>query len=122
MTSDAYDLVAARLIAAAASIEASKRPGYTAGHEDVLHNFKTVAERIGITPGQVLAVYMLKHVDAIVSILAKPDLPVSEAAIGRFADLVNYCKLGYALVEERASQSPESAPERPRRARLKYVR
>lgn len=70
------------------------------GNQDVLHNFKTVAQRVGVTPGQVWAVYFLKHIDAITSIMCAPDLPVSEAPIGRFADAVNYLKLGYALHKE----------------------
>jgi hypothetical protein len=95
-----YEAVCAELMAEADGIQTAKRPGYTAGNADVLHNFKSVAARVGITPGQVWCVYFLKHVDAIVSIMAKPDLPVSEAPIGRFSDCINYAKLGYALHKE----------------------
>lgn len=96
-----FDRVSAELEAEAKGIQKAKRPAYTVGNPDVLHNFKSVAQRIGITPEQVLAVYMLKHVDAVVSILAKPHLPQAEAIIGRFADNINYLHLGYALVKER---------------------
>src|SRR5690606_3530337 len=88
----------------AEDIESSKRPAYTIGSEDVLANFKRIAERTGQEPGQVLATYMLKHVDAVTSALCRPDLPQAEAILGRFADLINYAKLGYALIEERGEK------------------
>ena len=104
-----YDATAAALLALANQIEVSKRPGYTAGSEDVLNNFKQVAVRSNVTPEQAWAVYFLKHVDAITSIMTQPDLPVSEAPPGRFADAVNYLKLGYALLQERQGHKADSA-------------
>ena len=101
MTADQYDLVANELLTLARDITISKRPGYTVGSVDVLANFKTVAERIGITTEQAWLVYFLKHIDAITTIMAKPDLPVSEAPPGRFADAINYILLGYAIFKER---------------------
>lgn len=96
-----YDKVANGLLSLAHEIEISKRPGYTGGSIDVLANFKGVAARAGITTEQAWAVYFLKHIDAIVSIMTKPELAVSEAPPGRFADAVNYLKLGYAILQER---------------------
>ena len=93
-----------QLLDAAAAIENSKRPGYTGGSEDVLANFKGVAAKLGLTPEQAWGVYFLKHIDAILSIMTKPDLPVSEAPEGRFADAINYLKLGWALLQERSPQ------------------
>lgn len=103
MTTDDYDRVAGELLALAREIETNKRPGYTVGSVDVLANFKRVADRAGITVGQAWAVYFLKHIDAITSIMTRPDLPVSEAPCGRFADAVNYLRLGWAILEERAA-------------------
>ena len=96
-----YDRVADGLLELAESIETSKRPGYTGGSSDVLHNFKGVAGRIGVTPEQVWLTYFLKHIDAVTTIMSRPDLPVSEAAPGRFADAINYLRLGYAMWVER---------------------
>jgi hypothetical protein len=96
-----YDAVAEDLMTLARSIETAKRPGYTVGSVDVLANFKRVSERAGITVEQAWAVYFLKHIDAIVSIMTKPDLPVSEEPPGRFADAINYLKLGFAILRER---------------------
>ena len=101
MNSLDYDRIAGELMALAREIETSKRPGYTVGSVDVLANFKRVAERTGISPEQAWLVYFLKHIDAITSIMTKPDLPVSEEPPGRFADAVNYLRLGYALLKER---------------------
>jgi len=95
-----YDELSAGLLAEAHEIEKSKRPSYTIGSEDVLANFKRVAERTGQTPGQALATYWLKHVDSITAALCHPELPQAEAIEGRFADCINYLKLGYALVVE----------------------
>lgn len=103
MTTDEYDRVADELMALARSIETSKRPGYTGGSVDVLANFKGVAAKAGITTEQAWAVYLLKHIDAILSIMTKPDLPVSEEPPGRFADAINYLRLGYAIFKERQS-------------------
>lgn len=107
MNSTDYDLLASGLLRLAHDIETSKRPGYTGGSIDVLANFYGVAERAGITPEQAWAVYFLKHVDAVMSIMTKPDLPVSEAPPGRFADGINYLKLGFALLEERTKRTRE---------------
>lgn len=98
-----YDTLASGLMALAREIEMSKRPGYTVGSVDVLANFKAVAARSGITTEQAWCVYFLKHIDAIVTIMTKPDLPISEAPPGRFADAINYLRLGFAILAERAA-------------------
>lgn len=100
MTLETYDRVAAELLAKAREIETAKRPSYTIGSPDVLANFKRVAERTGLTPGQVLTIYMLKHIDSITAALCNPEIPQAEDVEGRFADAVNYLKLGWALIEE----------------------
>jgi hypothetical protein len=100
MTTEQYDAIANELMTLARDIEISKRPGYTVGSVDVLANFKRVAERAGVTVGQAWLVYFLKHIDAITTIVSRPDLPVSEAPPGRFADAINYLKLGYAIIKE----------------------
>jgi 3-methyladenine DNA glycosylase AlkC len=88
------------LLAEAAKIEASKRPAYTANSEDVLFNFKSVAKRLNITPMQAWGVYFLKHIDSISSQAKDPSIPQGEAMIGRYADAVNYLKLGFALMRD----------------------
>jgi hypothetical protein len=97
-----YEDVTRALLDEANGIETAKRPGYTLGNEDVLKNFKAVAARAGITPEQAWTVYFLKHIDAITAVMTRPELPVSEAPLGRFSDAINYLKLGWALLQENA--------------------
>lgn len=104
MNTERYNELSDKLTRTAFEIECAKRPAYTLGNEDVLHNFKSVAARIGITPMQTWAVYWLKHVDAISAYAKNPKAPQAEALIGRFADNLNYLKLGFALMSEVASE------------------
>jgi hypothetical protein len=105
-----YEDVTRALLDEANGIETAKRPGYTLGNEDVLKNFKAVAARAGITPEQAWAVYFLKHIDAITAVMTRPDLPVSEAPLGRFSDAINYLKLGWALLQESEKDMTRSKP------------
>lgn len=101
-----YDALSQDLAEYAQGIQIAKRPGYTRGDNDVLKNFKDVAARSGLTPGQAWAVYFLKHIDAITSIMTKPHLAVSEPPEGRFADAINYLYLGWALLTENQLLAP----------------
>lgn len=101
MNAAKFDAACKKLVDEADAIQKAKRPGYTLGNEDVLRNFKATADRAGITPEQAWTIYFLKHIDAITSIMTRPELPVAEAPIGRFADAINYLKLGWGLLEER---------------------
>lgn len=120
MTQAEYDEVAGGLMALAMGIETGKRPGYTVGDRDVLANFKKTAERAGVEVGQAWAVFFLKHIDAILSIMTRPDLPQAEEPPGRFADAINYLRLGFALYREREQQlsaahaAASKAPSTPR--------
>lgn len=101
MNSHDYDRHRTFLLKEADTIQTSKRPGYTRGNEDVLANFKNVAKSAHCSPEQAWVIYFMKHIDAITTFMTQPDLPVSEAPIGRFADAINYLQLGYALYQER---------------------
>lgn len=100
MKLEQYTQTSEQLLKLASDIENAKRPGYTRGDADVLANFKDVARRVGLTPMQAWGAYFLKHVDAITSLAKDPSIPQAEAIEGRFADAVNYLKLGFALVAE----------------------
>lgn len=104
MDRERYEEEREKLMETAHKIEVAKRPAYTGNHEDVLHNFKSVAERSGITPAQAWQVYFLKHVDAICSAAKDPDIPQAEDILGRFADLINYAKLGWCLLLEESEK------------------
>jgi hypothetical protein len=115
MTSEEFEKLKAGLHLAASNIANAKRPGYTQGNSDVLRNFKRVADAVpcecpncghgfNLNAGQVWAVYFLKHVDALVSGSARPNLAQAEPLEGRAADALNYVDLGFAIVEEQAAQ------------------
>ena len=100
MNKQDYDKVSEKLLQMARDVADLKRPDYTIGSEDVLANFKNVAVRWGMTPFQAWGVYAQKHMDAITSIMRDPGREASEPPLGRFADLINYTLLGWALLEE----------------------
>lgn len=102
-TQAVYDQIAAELITRAAEIETAKRPDYTVGDVDVLKNFKACAADAGITAEQAWIIYAKKHWDAIRMIMREPNRKYSEPPRERFADLLNYLKLGYALWRERGT-------------------
>lgn len=105
MNQATYDLVSANLLQLAHSIENAKRPGYTQGDVDVLRNFKESARRMRVTPMQAWGVFFNKHIDAINSFASDPNIPQAEDIVGRFADAINYLKLGIALKTELEKES-----------------
>lgn len=83
-----------------------KRPSYTIGSNDVLANFKRNASVLGINPLLVWAVYTTKHLDSILAYI-KSGVESNETIDGRFTDLYNYIKIGYALyIEEKNKDLP----------------
>ena len=73
---------------------------YTAGDDDRLINFKNVGARIGLSPKQCWAVYFLKQVDSVLTVI-KTGRSESEPIESRFTDIINYALLGLALFTER---------------------
>jgi hypothetical protein len=76
--------------------------------DDRLGNFRRLAERLGLTPLQIWAVYFTKHIDAIMT-FARTGRVASEPIRGRFADARNYLDLGLAMIEE-AQDAAQSKP------------
>lgn len=79
-----------------------------ASNKDSLSNFKRNAERLGMSPYQIWAVYFNKHVDSVNNaILQNPLTPVdkSEGLESRVTDLINYAMLLRCLLIE--GQKPE---------------
>ena len=113
MKAELFDEVRRSLLDAADKIQVAKRPGYTVSSEDVLANFKAVAERAGMTARQAWLVYFLKHVDALTAWGRFPEGPQAEAIWGRFADIINYAQLGYAIeIEESQAEQLARAEQR----------
>lgn len=85
---------------------------YTQGAEGDygrLKNFYTSAERLGLEPRQVLAVYMNKHISAIETFLQKGQVE-SEGIEGRIADAINYLLLLWKMTAYEKRRFDEPAP------------
>ena len=95
-----FDALRARVLGLADAIQQAKRPDYTVENVDVLHNFKSVAARLGLSPLQVARVYALKHEDAITRMSLSPTASFSEHPALRVADRINYATLELALLQE----------------------
>lgn len=77
-----------------------------AGTEDSLANFKRNAERLGMTPFQVWAIYFNKHIDSINNAIKEnPEHPVdsSESIRGRIIDTINYATILECLLVDLTS-------------------
>jgi|13_taG_2_1085334.scaffolds.fasta_scaffold26793_3 hypothetical protein len=97
---EGYDKSVRELLDLAYEIETAKRPGYTLDSPDVLANFKKAAEMTGCTPMQAWGAYFYKHVAAILSYAKDPNIEQAEPLDGRFADAINYLKLGFHMLQE----------------------
>tara|TARA_Y100001937_G_scaffold34390_1_gene49086 strand:+ start:1370 stop:1864 length:495 start_codon:yes stop_codon:yes gene_type:complete len=100
MTKEKYENLRAHLNECAKGVMSLKQPEYTGENEDVLHNFKSTADLVGISPLEAWAVFFIKHVQSVVSHAKNPSLKESEPIKERYVDLINYVHLGYALVKE----------------------
>jgi hypothetical protein len=76
----------------------AKQPEYTNKSIDVLNNFKTTAESIGIKPMEVWAVFFNKHIQAILTHAGNPNMKQAEPIDSRYADAINYLFLGFSLL------------------------
>ena len=105
MTRTEFQTLITQIRADQDNLLSSKGDDYTQQSDDVLHNFKVVAEQTGKTPLEVWAVYAAKHWLAIMSFV-KNGAVKSEPIEGRFRDLGNYLLLGEGLL----SKPPQAAP------------
>ena len=90
------------LFAECLEISEAKGKDYS-GTEDALANFKRGAERLGMTPFQVWAVYFSKHIDSVMnSIKVNPKYPQveSEPIRGRIIDIIVYATCLEALMQD----------------------
>lgn len=74
MKLDRYLALCSRLESMEKEVEESKRASYTAGNEDVLHNFKRDGEIQGVGALQNWLGHFLKQVAAIVSYVKNPGV------------------------------------------------
>lgn len=86
------------LLEEAFQISKNKGKDYSRDNEDVLYNFKSVGERLGMNPLDVLMIYMLKHQDAIETFVRSKGQSESEPIRQRIIDNINYLTLLYGLI------------------------
>ena len=101
MTQTEFDKLVKQLNDYSFDIMVSKRPEYTNEDTDVLANFKSTAERLETSEMKVWATFFEKQIQSIYAHLKNANLKKSEPIHSRFADVINYCYLGYALFVER---------------------
>src|SRR5690348_10584469 len=103
MTQDDFQKLTYDVFQECDAIMNAKGPDYS-GTEDRLANFKVVAQLVGITPRQVLGVYMAKHYTAIFKWIRGEELS-GEPISAKLDDNINYSVLARALdVEEQSSK------------------
>ena len=93
------------------SIMDAKQPEYTQKNLDVLNNFKTTAESIGIEPMEVWAVFFNKHIQAILTHAGDPNMHQAEPIESRYADAINYLFLGFSLILDKPKKDIISGTE-----------
>ena len=72
---------------------------YAHNTENVFANFERVADSLDITREQALAVYLLKHVDGVMSYI-QGHKSQREDVRGRITDIIVYLMLLWGMVEE----------------------
>lgn len=73
---------------------------YTRGNEDVLKNFKGIAEDCGADLKLVWYIYFRKHIDSIANYVKVGEVKSNESIQSRINDTRNYLLLGMAIFEE----------------------
>lgn len=110
MTTEKYDIIKKELLDLGEEIENAKRPAYVMGNEDCLYNFKSSAQRLGTTPMQSWGNHFIKHTDSILAFVKDENIAQAEPIETRFADALNYLKLGYALYKEKMESQTKNKP------------
>ena len=85
------------------TLEVMRRKGhdYRQGHDDdLLHNFRTVADSVGIPMEKVWFTYFFKHYAALATYIREGGQSESEPIEGRIQDLIVYLVLFYRMVQE----------------------
>jgi len=105
MTFQGFNELQERIQEKITAITLSKGKEYAKG-ADRLENFKTPALKLGITPEQVLYVFLDKHIRSIEYYCAHGEVS-SEAIEGRILDAIVYLQILWGLVEDRTINKAE---------------
>lgn len=97
MNSLEFNKLSNELETLAKEIMNKKGPEYTEGDEDVLSNFKNTSERLNTSALKIWGTFFDKQVSSVFAHVNNANLNKAESIESRFADIINYCHLGYAL-------------------------
>ena len=100
MTQKEFNKLRQQIDLMADHIMRDKGPEYTLMHDDVLNNFKSTANRLNTSPLKVWATYFDKQVNSVFALVNHANIKIAESIDSRFADIINYAKLGLALFKD----------------------
>jgi hypothetical protein len=101
MTQEQITNIAEQIFAECLELRKVKGKDYSESNEDILINFKKAADKFGMTPYQILGVYMDKHYCAILNYIKNNGQSESEPIEGRINDAINYLILLRGLIEDK---------------------
>lgn len=99
MNSMEFDIVMRMTYDELVKLSNSKGIEYS-GCDDRLANFKRLSNDLGMSPYQILWVYLAKHLDSIRSYITMPQRELSEPINGRIDDAILYLILLKCLILE----------------------
>jgi len=77
---------------------------YTVSDDDKFKNFKSIGDRLSLSPEQVAMIYLLKHMDSIRNYILTGKESSEEPIRGRIQDARNYLLLLGGIIEEKKSE------------------
>lgn len=92
-----------------------------ANSEDRFANFKRLASELGMSPEQVLWVYLTKHLDAIRSYIRTQQTHSTEPIQGRIVDAITYLTLLAGIIFEREQQNGQQQRDKPLHSRREVL-
>ncbi len=88
---------------------AKKGVDYTPNKDNRLSQFETIAEAVGITPRQVIGVFLMKHQESIAKVI-RGEVLKGEQLEEKVVDEINYLCLLLAQCREERDQKTEGGP------------
>ena len=77
----------------------AKMKEYAPG-DDCVANFKRASVRLGVSPMQAWGLYLMKHMESVLTYAKTGQSHCNETIRSRLLDIYNYCLLGSALAED----------------------
>lgn len=98
MKAEEQDLIQLEIFAECESIMKSKRNDYA--NDDVLSNFKAVSQQIGVTPKEVILIFISTKITRLAN-LYKGKKPKNESIHDSIVDCINYLTLLECMEKEK---------------------